>query len=223
MSDRSIRLDTATSGLADQTARQPSAGYRDSASQEEADRFRRALADSPEAQIPAAPRDPGDVPHARGAFGLFGRQRAAHAAAALTAGAAGAPPPVLPADHVDGVPRDRGEPANPWQVADEVAERILVSGDGGREACIVIRDDVLPGVEVRVSQEQGRWVVAFLVAEAASFELLERAGADIAQVLAGRLGSGVELRLAHRSTQQSPKETARCFFADPSVQKEAIS
>lgn len=94
------------------------------------------------------------------------------------------------------------------RLADEVADRILVSADDGREARVFVRDDVMPGVEIRITQDQGRWLVAFIIGDGKSFEVLERAGQKIADELATRLKCDVEVQLiAAESPDGKPRNS----------------
>jgi hypothetical protein len=203
MSERTIRLRTDTGGLADHAASQSHAGGGHPPSEEQVARFRTALAadgqgdaDRTEAAASAAA---GEQAYARGAFGLFGPARAQ-------------------AQEMPGAPPERG-PA--WQLADQVAERILVSAEGAREVRVVVRDDVLAGVELRITQQQGRWVIGFVVTDAASFAAIERSGQTFADQLAQRLRCGVDVRL---TDQESADGEPQCtFFADPPALQEGAS
>ena len=94
------------------------------------------------------------------------------------------------------------------RLADEVADRILVSADDGREARVFIRDDVMPGVEIRITQDRGRWLVAFVISDSKSFEVLEQSGQKIADELATRLKCEVEVQLiAAESPDGKPRNT----------------
>jgi hypothetical protein len=198
MTERRIRLDIAAGGRADhQSPRSGAGGERDPASQEEIDRFRSVLAGGAPAgeggDYSGPPPEARDVGHARGAFDLFGQ---------------------APRDARD---RDARDPAGGCaaKLADEVAERILVSDDDGHEARVYIRDDVLPGVELRLRQAEGRWVISFLVTDVTSFALLEQHGARIADELAGRLQSAVEVELSDPRGPDAERVPARTFFAEP--------
>ncbi len=227
MSERSVRLDMAATGLAEHQASQSGAEERNPADDEQVARFRRALADGSGTdgggtarEVDAAVHESG---HARGAFGLFGRGIRSGGGAPLpdvTAGLiAGASPfevgPQGPrGTYATEEPVERGAPGDVWKLADEMAERILVSADGSREVRVAVRDDVMAGVELRMVQEQGRWVVEFVVTDAMSFELLERAGGMIADELAKRLRSGVEVRLKNPTDRGADDEPVCTFFAD---------
>jgi hypothetical protein len=197
-----VRLDIGAqaNGRADsQAAQSGNGGLDDSPEEESLDRFRRALAggsadgDSLAASQPGAEaRHASHAPLAPGAFGLFGS--------------------IMQLSHIT-APDDSAAASATAHLADEVADRILVSSDEGREARIAIRNDVMPGVEVRITQEQGRWVVAFIVGDAGSLKVLENAGPTIADELANRLESGIEVQLIDAS---EPSGTpANTFFADP--------
>ena len=212
MSERRIRLDIAGGGRADHEAQRFGAGEQhNSASEEQVDRFRRALtsgaadgvdsAGDPAASgTPASPSRNGARP--RGAFDLFG-PAGLQPAVAMPCSTQGATPE---ADLSDG---------SAGRFACEVAERILVSADDQQEVRVLIRDDVLPGVELRLRRADGRWVVGFTVTDAASFALIEQAGDRIAGDLASRLESGVEVRLAGPQDLQTGEESYHSFFADP--------
>jgi hypothetical protein len=210
-----VRLDIGAQANAradSQSAQSGNGGLDDSPGEERLDRFRRALAGSADGDSLAAAQPRAEAQHAShssqapGAFGLFGSVM--HA-----------PLPPMPA--LQNTPADDSAAANTTaRLAGEVADRILVSGDDGREARIAVRNDVMPGVEVRITQEQGRWVVAFIVSDAGSFKVLENAGQTIADQLANRLRSGVEVKLIDAS---EPNGTpANTFFADP-AQSDGVS
>jgi hypothetical protein len=234
MSDRSVRLDLAAGGLAErQAANSGGRGERGPASEDDMARFRQTLAD-PGREAQDAGGDPaarGAAPQtqARGAFGLFGRARGGGAAPAEAASgmapgawmAPGALAALLPAREAPAADPTRGEmgtaaAADRARIAEQVAERILVSADGGREVRVSIRDEVLPGVELRLTQEQGRWVACFVTTDAASLELLARAGEWMAGQLARRLRCGVEIRLAKGPDADAADEpTATCLAESP--------
>jgi hypothetical protein len=250
MSDRSVRLDLAAGGLAErQAANSGGRGERGPASEDDMARFRQTLADpGREAQDaggdPAArdawnssdPAARGAAPQtqARGAFGLFGRARGGGAAPAEAASgmapgawmAPGALAALLPAREAPAADPTRGEmgtaaAADRARIAEQVAERILVSADGGREVRVSIRDEVLPGVELRLTQEQGRWVACFVATDAASLELLARAGEWMAGQLARRLRCGVEIRLA--KGPDAADEPTATFLAESPAEDAAPS
>ena len=232
MSERRIRLDIAGGGRADHEAQRFGAGEQhNSASEEQVDRFRRALtsgaaegADStgdPASGTPASPARNGARP--RGAFDLFGRAgrsggvdaQLPGGAETLLAGAGLQPAAALPCSVHGEAPEADPSDGSAARFACEVAERILVSADDQQEVRVLIRDDVLPGVELRLRRADGRWVVGFTVTDAASFALIEQAGDRIAGDLASRLESGVEVRLAGPQDLQTGEESYHSFFADP--------
>ncbi|MQA40725.1 type III secretion HpaP family protein [Rugamonas aquatica] len=87
-----------------------------------------------------------------------------------------------------------------------VAERLLVAANGAQEVHITVRPDVLPGVDIRLTREDGRWIVDFNVSDAASLAVLQSAGDGIATTLARRLRSGVEVKLqALAGTRIAPR------------------
>jgi hypothetical protein len=227
MSERTIRLDIGAqaNARADSHAAQSGNGGLDEQPEEEnVDRFRRALTagnedstsssgsrQSDDAELSGEARgqdrprrsDATQVSHARGVFGLFG---------GLNPVASVADDSSLPSDSAFGSAAD---------LANEVADRIMVSADEGREARIFIRDDVMPGVEVRIAQEQGRWVVTFSIGDAFSFKVLEKAGQGIAEELAGRLSSSIEVNLVDASDPSGVP--AHTFFAEPTRNEGAAS
>ncbi len=215
MSERRIGLDVAGGGdhLPNQSG---AAGGRDPASQEQAERFRRALTrdGSPDSATDAGAAA-AQHPRTRGPFDLFGRRSDPAPAAdpqpipSAAPGAAVSAP--LPAD-ADAPQRTNDRV---WKAAAEVAARILVSADAEREARVYIREDVLPGVELRIRQDQGRWVVTFLVADTTSFGMLSQAAGMIATELARRLRSSVEVQLTAARGPETSDEPALTFFADP--------
>jgi hypothetical protein len=211
MSERRIRLDIAGGGRADHETQRFGAGEQDnSASEEQVDRFRQALtsgaaddvdsAGNPASGTPASPARNGARP--RGAFDLFGPAGLQPVAA-------------LPSSTQDDTPEADPSDGSAGRFACEVAERILVSADDQQEVRVLIRDDVLPGVELRLHRADGRWVVGFSVTDATSFALIEQAGDKIAGDLAARLESDVEVRLAGPEDLEAGEESYQSFFADP--------
>lgn len=84
------------------------------------------------------------------------------------------------------------------ELAEAVAERILVSEEGGADAevRIRIRDGVMPGVEVRLKWAEGRVQVEFACANADSRTFLEGRREALADLLAERTGEEVEVRVS---------------------------
>lgn len=149
------------------------------------------------------PADAPDAdPLANGIFGLFGN--------------APAPAPPTPA-----VPEPAAAARTPAQLVAALADAVQVGTDGTRVVRVQLAAEVLPGVQFQVSQDSGRWVVDFDVSHAASAELLEGAGQQMAAVLARRLGRGVEIRVQppRRVDGGSPAQPRR-FFHDDSTQPE---
>lgn len=83
------------------------------------------------------------------------------------------------------------------QIVQAVADRVMVSegGDGAQEVRIHLKDSVLPGVEVRVRQEQGRMVVEFVSQNADSTRFLDAQRGALGAMLEGRLKTDVEVRV----------------------------
>lgn len=176
--------------------------------------------------------DRGTVREDHGIFGLFGSSRmgsrGAPAADGLAPGsdaalAAGAVSPLIAGAATGAVPvasAPSGEDGyaaadQAGRLTEALAERILISADGGREARITLSAEVLPGVELHLSQEQGRWVVRFEATDAASFELLAKSGLWMAGELAQRLRSGVEIRVTDQPDAGPDSVPAWTFLADP--------
>lgn len=67
--------------------------------------------------------------------------------------------------------------------------------DGAQEVRIQLKDSVLPGVEVRVRQEQGRFVVEFVSQNADSTRFLDAQRGALCGLLEGRLKTDVEVRV----------------------------
>ncbi|MEJ0035237.1 MAG: type III secretion HpaP family protein [Gammaproteobacteria bacterium] len=191
MTERRVGLDIAAGGNAGNSTMQGWSSEPDpSASREGAEQFRRALAGQGERESAAAP-DAATPEKLRGAFDLFGpRARGAWAAADL----------------------EQQSLNDLRQVAVDAAARIRVSADDEREAQVDVSEDVLPGVQVRIRRDQGRWEVTFLVSDSASLELLERSAATLARTLAARLRSAVEVRVTAVGDAERPACT---FIADP--------
>jgi hypothetical protein len=172
MSDRPVRLDLraqADARASAQTSHSQRDGAREQPSQDQLDRFRDALGSKAGGDESDGARQELASP-----FALFGLARAV---SLQLEGAAS-----------DGAGRLT-------VLADEIAERILVAEDGGNDARILIQEDILPGVEVRIRREQGRWIVTFSIADPDSFRLLEASGDQITAELAQRLRSEVEVQL----------------------------
>lgn len=126
--------------------------------------FERALQAEPEA--PAERADEAPRP-----FALFG------AAAAPLAGASSQPDATA------------GEAAELGRTLAASAERLLVSEDGGngREVRIDLKDELLPGVSVRIYEDQGRLVTAFVCASEDARERLNAWAPGFAAELAQSL------------------------------------
>lgn len=171
MSDRPVRLDVRAQADA-RAGTQSSQSYRDQTHerppQEQLDRFRSALGNKAvgdEAQDSQQP--PLESP-----FALFGLARAVS------------------------IQLERSDPGERLAtLANEIAERILVAEDGGNDACVVIQEEILPGVEVRIRREQGRWIVTFSISDPDSLQLLKTSGEKMTAELAQRLRGEVEVQL----------------------------
>lgn len=214
MSERMVRLDVRAQAdvRADSRgAQQGGEGLDERAAEENVDRFRRALGDDNSGA--ASTRDAQSVGNAqsfhtrdaeeestswrdRGAFGLFG---------SLTP-----PSPAHIEPHLTTTSGVAESGAS--RLASEVADRILVSADDGREARVFIRDDVMPGVEVRITQEQGRWLVAFTISDGKSFEVLAQAGQKMADELTVKLKCEVEVQLI--PSEQPDGSPTHTFFSN---------
>ena len=240
MSERRIRLDIQVGGHADHPSQRSGAGSeRDPASEEHVDRFRRALTGSAADGVDGTDGAGGDgragaaaavscgalsrqQVRLRGAFDLFRRRDGASAPAAQSPGDAAAllaeagAPMAAPAQSGIRAQDPVQEPAAgaAGRFACRLAERILVSAHDQHEARILVRDDVLPGVELSVRRAGGRWVVGFTVTDPESFALIEETGGLIASELAVRLDSAVEVQLSGPEHSRSGIDRYRSFFAD---------
>ena len=199
MSERTVRLDVGTqanSRTDSQTTQSGGGGLGERPAEENIDRFRRSLAgdaEADEACTASQPRDASQATQASGAFSLFGSLNFYSP----------------PAESVDTI---RAAADCTARLVSEVADRILICVDEDREARVHVREDVMPGVEVRIAQERGGWVVAFIISDAGSFKVLAQAGQRIADELADRLQSAVEVQLIAASEPDAiPTNT---FFAD---------
>ena len=193
MSDRPVRLDVGAQGnqrASAHTSQSQDGGTRERPTDEQVDRFRSALGDAGRDESQAAPQ-----PSLESPFALFRLASAAMTAVDCDSG------------------RAPGDAARFALLMDEIADRILVSEDDPHEARVVIDDDTLRGVEVRIVREQGRWTITFTISDAASLRLLEESGERIAQELAERLHSDVEVQLIDAT--QTLREPSRVFRAGP--------
>ena len=96
------------------------------------------------------------------------------------------------------LPAPQGADALPSAVRDvvsAVADRLLVCTEVTQEVRMQIKPNVLPGVEVRVAQDAGRWAVSFYVQDATSLSLLNGAREHAAAALAQRLRQEVDVRV----------------------------
>lgn len=76
-----------------------------------------------------------------------------------------------------------------------VAERMLVAAAADApEVRVMVRADVMPGVEIRVAREAGQLLVEFSVSNSASLGVLQSAGDRMASELTRRLRSSVVVR-----------------------------
>jgi hypothetical protein len=243
MSERMVRLDIGTQANAradSHSAQSGGGGFGERPTEEHVDQFRRALTGGDGESTPSGTTQSSpdaQITQARGVFGLFGglgrtspfvgelatpsvrgQQPTASSSAPselfAAAGGIGAPAG-SDAAAAGRAADDSGAADNTSRLASEVADRILVSADDDREARVFIRDEVMPGVEVRIAQEQGRWLVEFTISDSKSFEVLDQAGEKIANELAERLRSTVEVRLI--ATTDPAGTPASTYFANPTA------
>ncbi|WP_142848233.1 type III secretion HpaP family protein [Telmatospirillum sp. J64-1] len=83
-------------------------------------------------------------------------------------------------------------------LADTVAERILVSdenADGSQEVRIQLKENVLPGTEIRLRHEGGRLVVELVCANADSLRFLDSQRDGLSSLLNSRLKDEVQVRV----------------------------
>ncbi len=75
-------------------------------------------------------------------------------------------------------------------IVQQVADRILVSppGAGGQEVRIMIKDSILPGTEVRITQTAGQLQISLVTNDARSHELLATHQATLQERLTEKLG-----------------------------------
>ena len=115
----------------------------------------------------AAP--PPEAPPAARPFDLFGAARAPEAQA-------------------------RPEPSKLAEMVEQSASRMLVSGGAGEAAVrIRLKDDLLPGTEVRIAQRDGRLEIEFVATEAASGTWLAAQSESIAGEVSRRLRRDVRV------------------------------
>ena len=91
-------------------------------------------------------------------------------------------------------------------LAAEVAERILVSdpaASGPAEVRIAVKESILPGVEVRIIQDQGRMQVQLITSSDSSYQFLNQHHAALQEHLDQRLGDrGISVELQMSSDSQ---------------------
>lgn len=129
------------------------------------------------------------------------------------------PSAMTPADTSAATPR--GADLN--AIVATVAEQILVADNDGREEVrIQLKDSVLPGVEIRVRQDNGRTLIDFVCTNADSVRFLLGQQAGLASMLGGRLNSTVEVSVissdgttAHTADSDSGDGRSRNHYTAP--------
>lgn len=82
------------------------------------------------------------------------------------------------------------------EIVEVVAERMLVADtETGQEVRIQLKDSVLPGVEIRIRQQEGRIVVEFVCANADSARFLTGQQDGLAALLGERLQTAAEVTI----------------------------
>lgn len=86
-------------------------------------------------------------------------------------------------------------PVNLVTLVSQLSEQVSVLADGGRKVRIVMRDDVLPGVDVTISEEQGRWCIDFTASHTGSFIALADSGMQIVNEVSKRVDRDIHMQL----------------------------
>ena len=97
-------------------------------------------------------------------------------------------------------------------IVQEVADRILVSdpSTGNREVRITLKDSILPGTEVRMSQVNGKLQVQFVTDSSRSMETLAQNQAALQERLNDKLGKqDVVVNVAMESANQGDAQDGR--------------
>lgn len=208
MTDRQIRCDIPASQLTDGQATDSDQQARREPGDDDLSRFRRALSAHADESLDGDAQDDTQHPQQPGIFGLFG---GVGSRIATRGDRARDPEDGVCACPVD-LTSDRERHVSLADLADMV-ERVLVSDDGEREVRVQISNEVLPGVELSIVQDGGRWVVHFVVGDAASLALLRRTGRTMVSELARRLRQAVEVRISSVSVAAHGGDEV--IFSDP--------
>jgi type III secretion system needle length determinant len=89
------------------------------------------------------------------------------------------------------------------EAAREIAEKILVSdasAAGKQEVRITLKDSVLPGTEIRISQEENGLRIQLLTRSADSYRLLTQESKGLQEYLSARLGQEVRTEVGFASS-----------------------
>lgn len=96
-------------------------------------------------------------------------------------------------------------------IVQQVADRILVTppGAGGQEVRIMIKDSVLPGTEVRITQHAGQMQISLVTDSARSHELLSQHQATLQERLTEKLGKDAVVVNVKMDSQGQPDRDGR--------------
>ncbi len=96
-------------------------------------------------------------------------------------------------------------------IVQQVADRILVSppGAGGQEVRIMIKDSILPGAEVRITQHAGQLQISLVTDSARSHELLTQHQAALQERLTEKLGKDAVVVNVKMDSQGQPDRDGR--------------
>jgi type III secretion system needle length determinant len=98
-------------------------------------------------------------------------------------------------------------PAAAGRLLQEIAQRVLVSepgGGAGREIRIAVKEDVFPGLEIRIAEEGGRLRIQLVALPGADLALLQGQIASLAEHLGRRLKRDLEVELIIEQDDEGP-------------------
>jgi type III secretion system needle length determinant len=102
-------------------------------------------------------------------------------------------------------------PPSAGRLLQEIASRILVSdpsGGAAREIRIAVKEDVFPGLEIRIAEADGRLRVQLVALPGADVALLQGQIASLAEHLGRRLKRELEVELLIEHGEDAPDADA---------------